>query len=74
MAGKNEMTHITEIIPDDMPEWAIEAMASGQFFRVCLERVEALQALLDSVSTGKSNEGRNRRSAAASRDIEENRA
>ena len=32
------MTHITEIIPDDAPEWAIKAMAEGQLFRVCFDR------------------------------------
>jgi len=32
------MTHITEIIPDDAPEWAIEAMAKGQLFSECFDR------------------------------------
>ena len=27
------MGKITEIIPDDLPEWAIEAIAEGNFFR-----------------------------------------
>lgn len=37
------MRSITEIIPDDLPEWAIQAIAEGQFFRVCLERDKELQ-------------------------------
>ena len=40
------MNHITEIVPDDMPEWAIVAMADGQFFRLCIERVELLEAVV----------------------------
>ena len=32
------MTHITEIIPDDAPEWAIEAMAEGRLFRTAFDR------------------------------------
>lgn len=30
---------ITEILPDNMPEWANEALESGQFFRECLKKV-----------------------------------
>ena len=33
-----EMTHITEIIPDDAPEWAIEAMAEGRLFSTACDR------------------------------------
>jgi len=35
-------TKITEIIPDDIPEWATTAMHDGQFFRVALSRIEKL--------------------------------
>ena len=31
-------TELCEIIPDNMPEWAIEAMAEGRLIRTCLER------------------------------------
>ncbi len=34
---------ITEIIPDDMPEWANDGIDSGQFFRVCLAKVKKLE-------------------------------
>lgn len=34
------MPKVTEIIPENMPEWAQDGIDSGQFFRVCLERVE----------------------------------
>lgn len=37
-----EMTHITEIIPDDLPDWAVDALASGQLFRECSKLVEEL--------------------------------
>jgi len=32
------MNTITEIIPDDLPDWAIEAMAEGRLFRACMEK------------------------------------
>ena len=38
------MSKITEIMPDDAPEWAIEAMANGNLFRVTFDRVEKLEA------------------------------
>ncbi len=41
------MNHITEIIPDDIPEWANEAMAEGQLFRVCIERATSKDDLLE---------------------------
>lgn len=34
------MTNITEIIPDNMPEWMIKAMADGQLFNEVIKRVE----------------------------------
>ena len=37
------MPKITEIIPDDLPEWAAEAFDNGQFFRVAIERVATLE-------------------------------
>jgi len=30
-----EMTHITEIIPDDIPDWMREAIQSGNVFARC---------------------------------------
>jgi len=38
------MNKITEIIPDDMPEWAKEAMAGGQLWNRVFGRIEELQA------------------------------
>ena len=31
---------ITEIIPDDLPEWAKQAMDDGQFFNVVSEKIK----------------------------------
>ena len=38
------MSEITEIIPDDLPDWAIKAMAEGQLFNVTFARIRALEA------------------------------
>ena len=38
------MTHITEIIPEDMPEWMKEAFDEGQFFARVIERFEIMEA------------------------------
>lgn len=32
--------NITEIIPDDLPQWAIEAMAEGRFFSEAMKRID----------------------------------
>jgi hypothetical protein len=40
---------ITEIIPDDLPDWAIKAMAEGQLFTVTFERIKRLEAQLKPV-------------------------
>lgn len=37
------MDKITEIIPDDMPDWLMEAFNRGQFFRVVIERIKELE-------------------------------
>lgn len=37
---------IIEIIPDDLPEWAIEEMARGQLFNGMLTRIRDLQEAL----------------------------
>ena len=34
-------SHITEIIPDDMPEWMIESMAKGTLFKDVIDRMKA---------------------------------
>jgi len=34
------MDTITEIIPDDLPEWAKKAMDEGQFFNVVSEKIK----------------------------------
>lgn len=36
---------LTEIIPDDLPEWAIEAMANGQLFNVAFKKYDRLLVL-----------------------------
>ena len=47
MTNCGRSNHITEIIPDDAPEWAIKAMAEGQLFRTCFERDKELRARYD---------------------------
>ena len=37
------MVNITEIIPDDLPEWAIDAMAEGRVFTVMMDRIKKLE-------------------------------
>ena len=39
-------TTITEIIPDDRPEWVDEAMAEGQLFTRLLSKLACTEALL----------------------------
>lgn len=34
---------ITEILPLDMPDWAVDAKAKGQFFNTALELVSKLE-------------------------------
>lgn len=38
------MSKITEIIPADFPEWMQDAFDEGQFFRIVMEKVSALEA------------------------------
>lgn len=40
-------TKITEIIPKDLPDWAKESFETGQFFRVAIEKVAALEVEID---------------------------
>ena len=45
------MSNIIEIIPDNVPDWMIEAMAEGRLARACIERIDELkQALRDCVT------------------------
>ena len=45
--GVNQMTNeITEIIPDDLPEWMIKAMAEGQLFNTIIERDKQIDKAL----------------------------
>lgn len=37
------MPKITEIIPDDLPDWAIKAMAEGQFFNVVAKKLKDIR-------------------------------
>jgi hypothetical protein len=37
------MNKIVEIIPDNLPDWAITAMEDGQLFSVALERIAMLE-------------------------------
>jgi len=41
------MSKVTEIIPDELPEWAEDAIAKGQFFKEAVQKVETLQAAID---------------------------
>lgn len=41
------MTNITEIIPDDMPTWAREAMEDGQLWNRVFARIDKLQSCID---------------------------
>ena len=41
------MNNITEIIPDDIPEWATKAIKEGNFFRQCIFKVKEANDLLD---------------------------
>lgn len=41
------MLKVTEIIPDNLPEWAQEAMDAGQFFKAALEKVDTLEKALN---------------------------
>lgn len=34
------MTTITEIIPDDLPNWAVKAMAEGRLISACIKKAE----------------------------------
>ena len=37
------MNHITEIVPDERPEWFQKAMEEGQLFKVAIRKVEELE-------------------------------
>lgn len=37
---KKKKMKITEIIPDNLPRWAIKAMAAGKFFHVALDKIK----------------------------------
>jgi len=39
------MDKITEIIPDDIPEWAQQAIDEGQFFKVACDSMKELDKL-----------------------------
>jgi len=41
---------ISELIPDDIPDWAIEAMARGQLFTVTFNRIKELEGLRNSLA------------------------
>lgn len=41
------MDKITEIIPDDIPEWARKAMDEGQLWNKVFERIEELEARIE---------------------------
>ena len=44
------MNKTTEIIPDDLPDWAQRAIDEGQFFRIAIEKVAELEKLLEEVT------------------------
>ena len=35
---------ISEIIPDDLPDWAAKAMAEGQLFNVTFDRIKKIES------------------------------
>lgn len=37
------MTKIVEIIPKDLPDWAVKAMEEGQLFNVMLKKINKLR-------------------------------
>jgi len=43
------LNKLIEIIPDDLPDWMIKAMAEGQLFNTILKRDHDKQDLLDEV-------------------------
>jgi len=43
----NNRTNIVEIIPDDMPEWMIEAMSDGQLFRTVIDKLNEMEKVLE---------------------------
>lgn len=45
LENRKMSTHITEIIPDDIPRWAKDAMDRGQLFNELVKRVEDARAL-----------------------------
>ena len=51
------MTKITEIIPDNLPDWAIEAMSDGQLFAVTFDRIQAADKEIARVSLDTMAEG-----------------
>jgi len=51
------MSKITEIIPDNIPEWAQEAMDNGNFFSVAIAKVESLEKEVKSLNDTLDNFG-----------------
>ena len=47
--SNREYTHITEIMPSDMPDWMWDAIAEGLLARRCMERVAELEAQIAAV-------------------------
>jgi hypothetical protein len=43
------MEKIIEIIPDDMPDWAAEAMEKGQLWTTVFERIKKLEHNIEGV-------------------------
>lgn len=53
----DKMHQIIEIVPDDMPQWAWDAFDSGQFFRICVQKVEDLETLVNKLKQEPSTDG-----------------
>jgi len=51
------MSKITEIIPDNRPEWAQEAIDNGNFFSVAIAKVESLEKEVKSLNAALDNFG-----------------
>ena len=43
------MKKIVEMIPEDLPDWALQAMEDGQLFNAMLNKINAQQAKIDAL-------------------------
>jgi len=56
----SKLNKVTEIIPDDIPRWASDAINNGDFFKVCIEKVTFLEREVNNLKNNlTSNQGHN---------------